>query len=201
MARRPLRRQLRAYALEQLPQAREARAHQLGVGLRRRHGHKPGDLEVQAHTLEDMQRRQREQYLDIDRRLQQLETGQAGAVPDAGVSPAIAPMPAPVTSRPPAVQPVTPSASPVVQPPAATDGVGEQAEYDTALAILREGRYAEATQAFNRFLAPDPVVGQVIVLFIIGLAAAEAAIALSIILVVQRQRAAIDVDELTGLRG
>jgi tol-pal system protein YbgF len=115
-----------------------------------------GDLEVQAHTLEDMQRRQREQYLDIDRRLQQLETGQAGAVPDAGVSPAIAPMPAPVTSRPPAVQPVTPSASPVAQPPAATNGAGEQAEYDTALAILREGRYAEATQAFNRFLATHP---------------------------------------------
>ncbi len=37
-----------------------------------------GDLEVQAHTLEEMQRRSREQYLDLDRRLQQLETGQAG---------------------------------------------------------------------------------------------------------------------------
>jgi tol-pal system protein YbgF len=31
----------------------------------------------------------------------------------------------------------------VAQPPAATDGAGEQAEYDTALAILREGRYAD----------------------------------------------------------
>ena len=32
--------------------------------------------------------------------------------------------------------------------------------------------------AFNRFLAPDPVVGQVITLFVMGLAAAEAAIGL-----------------------
>ena len=30
------------------------------------------------------------------------------------------------------------------------------AEYDKALAILREGRYAEATAAFNRFLADHP---------------------------------------------
>ncbi len=55
--------------------------------------------------------------------------------------------------------------------------------------------------AFNNFMAPDPVVGQIIVLFIIGLAAAEAAIALSIILVVYRQRKKIDADDLTELSG
>ena len=38
-----------------------------------------------------------------------------------------------------------------------TTGTAEQqAEYDTALAILREGRYAEAVEAFNRFLAANP---------------------------------------------
>src|SRR5665648_1082467 len=36
--------------------------------------------------------------------------------------------------------------------------------------------------AFNRFLAPHPAVGQVITLFIMAVAAAEAAIALSIII-------------------
>ncbi len=55
--------------------------------------------------------------------------------------------------------------------------------------------------AFNRFLAPDPAVGQVIVLFIIGLAAAEVAIALSIVLAVYRQRKRIDVDDLDELKG
>ena len=33
---------------------------------------------------------------------------------------------------------------------------GEREAYDTGLAILREGRYAEAAQAFNRFLVDYP---------------------------------------------
>lgn len=122
-----------------------------------------GDLEVQTHTLEDLQRRQREQYLDIDRRLQQLETGQAGAAP-AGET--LAPTVPPVISPPPGSQPpavVAPVMPPpvtsqpqAVQVPDAAAAANEQAEYDTALAILREGRYAEATQAFNSFLAAHP---------------------------------------------
>lgn len=55
--------------------------------------------------------------------------------------------------------------------------------------------------AFNYFLSPDPAVGQIIVLFIIGLAAAEVAIALSIILAVYRQRASVDVAQLEELKG
>jgi NADH:ubiquinone oxidoreductase subunit K len=53
----------------------------------------------------------------------------------------------------------------------------------------------------NYFLAPDPAVGQIIVLFIIGLAAAEVAIALSIVVAVYRKHADIDVDRITELRG
>lgn len=55
--------------------------------------------------------------------------------------------------------------------------------------------------AFNRYVATDPVIGQVVVLFIIGLAAAEASIALSIILAVYRKRGDILVDELRELKG
>jgi len=55
--------------------------------------------------------------------------------------------------------------------------------------------------AFNHFAAPDPAIGQIIVLFVIGLAAAEAAIVLSILLGVYRQRSAIDVQDLKELRG
>ena len=55
--------------------------------------------------------------------------------------------------------------------------------------------------AFNYFLSTDPAVGQIIVLFIIGLAAAEVAIALSIILAVYRQRASADVTQLEELKG
>lgn len=55
--------------------------------------------------------------------------------------------------------------------------------------------------AFNYYVAPDPVVGQIIVLIIIGLAAAEVAIFLSILMVLYRMRHEIDVEELTELKG
>ncbi|MBW2483977.1 MAG: NADH-quinone oxidoreductase subunit NuoK [Deltaproteobacteria bacterium] len=55
--------------------------------------------------------------------------------------------------------------------------------------------------AFNRFLAPDPTVGQIFTLFIMGIAAAEAAIALSIIIAVYRNYRSIDVDDVAELKG
>ncbi len=55
--------------------------------------------------------------------------------------------------------------------------------------------------AFNRFLAPDPTVGQIFTLFIMGIAAAEAAIALSIIIAVYRDFRTIDVEDVAELKG
>jgi len=106
-----------------------------------------GELEVQTHQAGEMQRRQREQYLDIDRRLQQLETGTAPVSSLPSAAPATTPgltAPPPVTGAPGMAS--TGSANPAT----------EQAEYDKALAILREGRYKEAAAAFNRFLADHP---------------------------------------------
>jgi NADH:ubiquinone oxidoreductase subunit K len=53
----------------------------------------------------------------------------------------------------------------------------------------------------NRFLAPDPSVGQIFVLFIMGLSAAEVAIALSIIIAVYRNYRSIHSQELSELNG
>ena len=53
---------------------------------------------------------------------------------------------------------------------------------------------------FNRFTSPDPVVGQIVVLFIIGLAAAEVAIALSIVIALYRERRSIHIHKLRGLK-
>jgi len=55
--------------------------------------------------------------------------------------------------------------------------------------------------AFNRFLAPDPTVGQIFTLFIMGIAAAEAAIALSIIIAVYRNFRSIDTEDVAELNG
>ncbi|MDA8165145.1 MAG: NADH-quinone oxidoreductase subunit NuoK [Desulfobacteraceae bacterium] len=55
--------------------------------------------------------------------------------------------------------------------------------------------------AFNRFIAPNPAVGQIFTLFIMGIAAAEAAIALSIILAVYRNYRSIDTADIADLEG
>ncbi|GAB4275134.1 MAG: NADH-quinone oxidoreductase subunit NuoK [Deferrisomatales bacterium] len=54
--------------------------------------------------------------------------------------------------------------------------------------------------AFNTFLAPDKSVGQTFTLFIMGLAAAEAAICLSIAVAVYRHIRSILADDVTDLK-
>ena len=54
---------------------------------------------------------------------------------------------------------------------------------------------------FNRFKAPDPAVGQVFVLFIMGLAAAEVSIALSIIIAVYRNYRSVKTTALSEMNG
>lgn len=54
---------------------------------------------------------------------------------------------------------------------------------------------------FNRFFAPDKSVGQIFVLFIMGLAAAEIAIALSIVIAVYRNYRSIRSGEVSELKG
>lgn len=55
--------------------------------------------------------------------------------------------------------------------------------------------------AFNRFTAPDPATGQIFTLFIMAIAAAETAIALSIIIVIYRQKKSIDAEDSAQLKG
>jgi NADH:ubiquinone oxidoreductase subunit K len=55
--------------------------------------------------------------------------------------------------------------------------------------------------AFNRFLAPEPAVGQIVTLVIMGLAAAEAAIGLSIIFALFRKVRSINIERAQTLKG
>ncbi len=55
--------------------------------------------------------------------------------------------------------------------------------------------------AFGHFRAPDPVVGQAFTLFIIGIAAAEAAIVLSIMIGVYRNYRSVRTRDLNELEG
>jgi NADH:ubiquinone oxidoreductase subunit K len=55
--------------------------------------------------------------------------------------------------------------------------------------------------AFNRFTAPDPTVGQIFTLFIMAVAAAEAAIGLSIVVAIYRNYTSIETEDLVKLKG
>lgn len=54
--------------------------------------------------------------------------------------------------------------------------------------------------AFNRFIAPNPAVGQVYTLFIMGIAAAEAAIAVSVIIAVYRKYRSEDPEQVQDMK-
>ena len=55
--------------------------------------------------------------------------------------------------------------------------------------------------AVSRFLAPDPAIGQIFTLFIMAIAAAEAAIAISIVIAVYRNYKTINTEDLVDLQG
>lgn len=110
-----------------------------------------GELEEMAHQTEGVKRRQRELYLDLDRRLRELELGAAPA-PSAPAAQAPA---SPQGDAPPASapgEPAEPTVSPI--PPAA-----ERQAYDQAFDLLKQGRYDRAAEAFGKFLEEHPDSG------------------------------------------
>jgi tol-pal system protein YbgF len=116
-----------------------------------------GQVEEQGYALEGMQKRQRDLYLDIDRRLHRLEAGgvaespAGGPVSGAGQAPAFtggaAAASAPGGAAPPVA--ATPGA-------AGLDPAEQRKAYDEALEMLKEGRYTEAATAFQNFLTQYP---------------------------------------------
>lgn len=172
-----------------------------------------GLVEAQAQEIENLKRRQRDQYLDLDRRLGELQgraagaAGGAGPAPGAGVDPAGAGEPTRVTDEGATDEGATDQGatdeeagivasapSRAVSPPGAGDegaaagdypeireptnevpevatlaepGDGtvrqleeptesERQAYDQAFRALRETRYADAAEGFDRFLRDHP---------------------------------------------
>ena len=110
-----------------------------------------GEMEVQSHAIESLRQRQRDLYLDVDRRLRRVETGSQTTQPVAPVQP-VAPSvgsETPVTTT---SQPTAPTA-----PPATTvDPAQEQAAYQLAFNLLKEGRYQRSIGQFQEFLSRYP---------------------------------------------
>ncbi len=119
-----------------------------------------GELELQRHEFDGIKQRQRELYLDIDRRILPLEKAGSGA-PVASVAsqssgeraaPSVAATAAPIPSVVPVIGGGSGPALAAAAPSVETDPLKEQSAYQQALNVLREGRYDEAIAAFQGFL-------------------------------------------------
>jgi len=85
-------------------------------------------------------------------------------------------------------------------------GVYGMVSHRTVIGMLISSEFILAAastnfMAFNRFLAPDPAVGQIFTLFIMAIAAAEATIAVSIMIAVYRNYKSIETGDLVDLQG
>lgn len=118
-----------------------------------------GRTEEQAHNIEQLKNRQRDLYLDIDRRLRQAEQARASTpsapaagsvfgevMPDGGV-------PGGVSGQP-AVSSAMPDVSAGTQ--AGVDPQQERDDYERAFNLLKEGRYDLAVAAFKTFVQKYP---------------------------------------------
>jgi tol-pal system protein YbgF len=124
-----------------------------------------GDIEIQSHQLEEIKQRQRDLYVDIDRRLLRLERNApsssglgAGAKTSIGPSPSQSPGAGTSHTATVATQ-TTASRSPTVSSgtqTASADSAGEQQAYQKAFDTLRALRYDQAVTAFKGFLAKYP---------------------------------------------
>jgi tol-pal system protein YbgF len=98
-----------------------------------------GQVEQHEYELESMKQRQRNLYLDMDRRINNVEAGSSTNAKFA------APVPPPNTGA-------TDSAIPVV---VAGDVDGQEA-YSNAFALLKEGQYKQSIAAFEAFKTSYP---------------------------------------------
>jgi tol-pal system protein YbgF len=92
-----------------------------------------GEIETLRYESENSAARDRDLYIDVDTRLQNLERGQTRAVPPSSLG---AQTPRQAAAPPPAV--------------------GDQEAYNTAFALIQNRRYEDATRAFTDFLVVYP---------------------------------------------
>ncbi len=126
-----------------------------------------GQLEEQAYELESLKKRQRDLYLDVDRRLAQLEAAQAKVPTNAPLA-AAAPMTGLTTPSVPLENGLTAAAGSVAASAASIpvsstsdpvdemDAHKEHDDYERAFNLLKEGRYDLAVEAFKAFVQTYP---------------------------------------------
>ena len=123
-----------------------------------------GQLEEQSHAINQIKQRQRELYLDVDQRLQRIEsTPPAEAASPSPQPPTTAPATPVASTETGASQPPAPALAPATapsdtapSPPAGVDPFAEQQAYQGAFDLLKSARYEDAAAAFTQFIAEYP---------------------------------------------
>jgi tol-pal system protein YbgF len=124
-----------------------------------------GEIEVQGNDINEIKKRQRELYLDIDRRMRVLESGATSQAPAGQISvPQVGTAASVGTTttgqQTPSVEPSTPepatsTTASVSQTPSATQSA-EKTAYQAAFDTLKEGRYKQAKTELKTFLDKYP---------------------------------------------
>ncbi len=120
-----------------------------------------GDSELSLHEIDLLKKRQRELYLDIDQRLQQLEgvaqdpEGAAASDMEDSANDAMSAEAQAVQASKPSVDEAIDSAT-SQSPRGAAASLSEQNAYTRAFNLLKERRYEGAAKAFSAFLAAFP---------------------------------------------
>ncbi len=111
--------------------------------LRQENGRLRGEMEHLQHELQQLRRRQRDLYLDIDQRLSNMRGRPPAPVATSDVK-----------------EKGTPAGNAGTDEPAVADPQQVQAKYQAAYALLnpRDRRYTEAAAAFTEFLKKYPDV-------------------------------------------
>lgn len=112
-----------------------------------------GLSEEQLHTIQELKKRQRDLYIDIDRRLLQLERN---APAGSAVAPPAAATAAGTSAAKPGETKSTTQSTTAGAMTAPALLQGEQQAYQNAFNLLRELRYDKATLAFRDFLSKYP---------------------------------------------
>lgn len=148
----------RVTQLEQQSATQGAAAGQANVELMNRLTQMQSEVQALRNQLEQLQneneqlkQRNREQYVDLDTRLQRIE---AGALPAPGPAPAAAPVVKPSAAA--AKKPAAASGKAAPSSPALSSAAEEQAAYGSAFEALKRGDYVESARGFKAYLTAFP---------------------------------------------
>lgn len=103
-----------------------------------------GQIELLTNEMETLKQRQKDFYVDLDARMRRFESGAAGNASAASPASGDAASAAPAAAAAPA------------QAPAPASANTESADYQGALALLKNGKHKDAQSAFERFITRYP---------------------------------------------